>query len=356
MSKLVKQKIGPAIEHYLASDRIQQKEPRTKYSYERTLGTLLKITGTQLNTSELRATHISGALNILRETRSEASLNTDRGVLRKFVEHLHVTNKLSRNQQPMAEIDNHSNDGHEQPLHELILTPEQTAACFAAASGYHPRDRAMLALGVYAACRESEILDLKWKDVKGVDGVMQFYREKQNTWHRLPKLPVLEQELDMWRNWLQAKHGEIQGHWYVIPGRLRSPGGPALGQKVNPSWPVDPTRKVGELSRVCHEIFTLAGCDMEGKAVHRLRHTAACFWLRHTKGNVRLVQKVLGHKSIRTTEGYVQLVDGMDDLMEAGQTFDPLGVGDLVTPLAPVQVTQTGEPSNVLTFRPRKAG
>lgn len=356
MSRLVKQKIGPAIEEYLKSDLVSQNEPQTIYNYERCLKVLVGVTGSQLNTTELRGSHFSAALRELRRTRGEKSLNNDRGIYRLFVAHLHNSNKLSRLQQPMAEIRNKKFRGSSEALHDVILTPEQVAACFAAASDYHPRDRAMLALGIYAACRESEILDLKWKDVKGVDGVMQMYREKTDSWHRLPKLPVLEQELNMWRNWLTARYGPIQDDWYVIPHRLRSPGGPRLGRKVDPTWHVDPTRRVGELSRVCHDIFKLAGCDREGKAVHRLRHTAACFWLRHTKGNVRLVQKILGHSSVQTTERYIQWVDGLDELILEAATFDPLGVGDLATPLAPVQVARTGESSNVVAFRPRKVG
>lgn len=355
MSKLVKVKIGTAVKRYLETDKIQQLEPATLYNYDRCLGYLLKATGSQINTQDLRATHIHATLNLLRETRSEKSLNNDRTILGKFVSYLHGNDMLSRYKDPMADIEHYRRPPAAKPLHSMILTPDQFGACLAAATNYHPRERAMLALGCYACMRESEMLDLRWGDVEGVDGVMQFYRRKQNTWLRLPKFQALENELNMWKVHYRNLTGEanIDPDWYVLPGRLKSRGGPQFGMNIDPTWPILPTRRVGELSRPCHTVYGLAGLDHENWGVHTLRRTGACMWLKHSK-NMRTVQKILGHSSITTTEIYVQYVDGWDDLVEAAETFDPLGMADMAIPL-PAPVARTGESSNVVAFRRRPA-
>ena len=47
----------------------------------------------------------------------------------------------------------------------------------------------------------------------------------------------------------------------------------------------------------------------EGVGIHSLRHTYASFLLKASKFNLSLVQKQLGHVSVKTTEIYVHLFD-----------------------------------------------
>ena len=46
-----------------------------------------------------------------------------------------------------------------------------------------------------------------------------------------------------------------------------------------------------------------------GVGIHSLRHTYASFLYKASKGNLRLVQRQLGHASIKTTEIYAHLFD-----------------------------------------------
>jgi len=50
-------------------------------------------------------------------------------------------------------------------------------------------------------------------------------------------------------------------------------------------------------------------------SIHSLRHTYACFLYKASKHNLKLVQRQLGHSSIKTTEVYANLLDS--DVKEA---------------------------------------
>lgn len=59
----------------------------------------------------------------------------------------------------------------------------------------------------------------------------------------------------------------------------------------------------------------MAGSGLDPRySIHSLRHTTAVFLLRKTK-NMRLVQKVLRHASITTTEGYADVLE--DDIRQS---------------------------------------
>lgn len=355
-SKIKKVKIGPAVREFMASDKQMQHEDGTRLNYQRTLDVLLDVTGSQLNACELRPKHMDKALAVLRYRRSEASLNNNRAHLRAFERFLHSDGYLSRGQKPTANIDNAKVDSIP-PLKDLILTYEQAADCFRVAEETHPRERIMLALGLYACMRESEVLDLRWKFLLDRDGDLSFYREKQNAWHTIPLMPPLARELELWRQYMEANFGEIDPEWFVVCGR-KPPGGTRIGEEVNPSWPVRPGDRVSRLDIVTKGIFARVGVrDLSRKGIHTLRRTGACMVLDHTR-DIRLVQRILGHKSQQTTELYVQYRDGYDLLKEFMADYDPLTAGGpparkIIPPAAAAAmpaVAPAALPDNVVPF------
>lgn len=50
-----------------------------------------------------------------------------------------------------------------------------------------------------------------------------------------------------------------------------------------------------------------AGLDTERYSVHKLRHTAATLMYRHGNVDVRVLQEILGHESVATTEIYTHV-------------------------------------------------
>jgi len=64
------------------------------------------------------------------------------------------------------------------------------------------------------------------------------------------------------------------------------------------------------LQKSYHRSLARAGiAKTAGHGIHVLRHTYACFLLKASKSNLRLVQKALGHSSIRTTQIYADVFD-----------------------------------------------
>lgn len=58
--------------------------------------------------------------------------------------------------------------------------------------------------------------------------------------------------------------------------------------------------------RVLKRLAAEAGIDPAGVHTHRLRHAAAHWLLRETKGDIFLVRDLLGHNSVKTTETYLR--------------------------------------------------
>lgn len=64
-----------------------------------------------------------------------------------------------------------------------------------------------------------------------------------------------------------------------------------------------------------------SGLSGQGYSVHKLRHTAATLMYQHGQVDMRTLQKILGHKSIATTEIYTHL---SDEIMKNAAESSPL--------------------------------
>lgn len=64
-------------------------------------------------------------------------------------------------------------------------------------------------------------------------------------------------------------------------------------------------------SRALQKMFArvMAGTGIQGHCFHHLRHTFATHLYRASGNNLRLVQRQLGHASVRTTEIYAHVLD-----------------------------------------------
>lgn len=76
------------------------------------------------------------------------------------------------------------------------------------------------------------------------------------------------------------------------------------------------TRGVQKIFKRCAE----KACLYSTYSIHCLRHTYACFLLKASKWNLRLVQKQLGHSRITTTQVYADVM--MPDIKKACHGLD----------------------------------
>ena len=86
------------------------------------------------------------------------------------------------------------------------------------------------------------------------------------------------------------------------------------GESLDPDAPLlfsTQTRRT-MTSRALQKMFSRVAktAGVEGHTFHSLRHTFASHLYRASGNNLRLVQKQLGHASVRTTEIYADVLDG----------------------------------------------
>ena len=84
------------------------------------------------------------------------------------------------------------------------------------------------------------------------------------------------------------------------------------------------------------ELLVNAGYDSRRLTAHSLRHTSATSSLKANGGNIYLTQKLMGHKSPTTTEGYVHDDANLQNELEGRkQIYDYLFTGKDITPIIP---------------------
>lgn len=179
----------------------------------------------------------------------------------------------------------------------------------------NPRDRIVVALGIFALLRSSEIRLIQWKDVDLKDDWLDIWREKTDEWDRLPISAMLHAELERWREevcW-QLNVQEPHPEWYVTCAQRAGRG---LDEKGRSRFDASLTELVPErpLKHPGMKIKqVLAGFGIEGRGVsmHTLRRSGATALLEalergvYDESAMRVVQAMLGHRNLSTTELYL---------------------------------------------------
>ena len=63
------------------------------------------------------------------------------------------------------------------------------------------------------------------------------------------------------------------------------------------------------IQRCVHHYVKLAGFDPTVYTTHKLRHTAATLMHKYGNVDIRILQEILGHASVQTTQIYTHLDD-----------------------------------------------
>lgn len=167
-----------------------------------------------------------------------------------------------------------------------------------------PRDRMIIAIGLYLMLRESEARSIRLGDINLNEGTIGVTIHKTGGYDLMPICPELDAELRTWLMHLAALHGELSDDWYLIPQT-----------RLTNKWMVtefNPTRGLGPggMSRPIQAAVASLGYPTEKVGMHTLRRSAAAAIFLEKKrlgydGALRQVASWLHHKSQRTSEIYI---------------------------------------------------
>ena len=188
----------------------------------------------------------------------------------------------------------------------------------------HPRDRIVVALGLYLFLRQSEIASLKLSDVDLDGGTVWITVHKTGQIDPMPITKQLDKELRRWLSWYAIDAGELQLDWYLCPAkkgaRFVGTGQRKLMRVQTGAETLRPTAKMRHVEDCAKRALVKAGFpirDADGKStmegIHTLRRSGAraLFDDRVDNGGYdgigRALQAMLHHKNFTMTERYLQI-------------------------------------------------
>ena len=167
----------------------------------------------------------------------------------------------------------------------VILSREEVARLIAAARNLKHQTALSVAYG--AGLRASEVIGLKVGDVDGQRMTLRVERGKGRKDRYAMLSPVLLERLRAWWRVGHAQGKILRGGW-LFPGLD----------------PMDPMT-ARQLNRAIHAAAAAARIDKR-VSMHSLRHAFATHLLEQ-KGDIRVIQVLLGHKKLETTSMYAHV-------------------------------------------------
>lgn len=261
--------------------------------------------------------------------RSASYRNSHVSVFRSFFEFCRNRGLMSPDRNPMFGYEHSPNP----PAEKKYIPVGKFTDLLDAAD--EPRDRIVIALGLYLFVRQGEITGLKIRDVGRTHIGVRVW--KTNQFDSMQVNTELRAELSEWLAIYARRLGALQPDWPLVP-------------VLTPSWGklvLDPSRPLLRPYKATQRALTRMGWtddEIDGEGGHLLRRSGAralYFELRDMQGNERamsFVQRRLHHSNRQQTERYI------------GVTADQKEMDDLLVD-KPMFTTATRE--NVIPFRRR---
>lgn len=247
-----------------------------------------------------------------RRGRSEGTLNLNRGIYRSFIQWAKDTRCYSPYDNPTMNL----RDVKPKVLRTLrdetryYVPLDQRKALLDAAGERHPRDRFVIAMGLYGGRRADDLLSMNIGDIDLDNETFRFTNGKSGGARvTLPYSiwPEFGREIRGWLAWLAGQYGTLNPDWPLVCTRLNSDDyrGLKSSPQMHPRWPVDPTQRASywALHKDVRMALELIGADTEGlrHGLHALRHGCSR-WLQEEEGwSEQDIADWLDHSSTATT-------------------------------------------------------
>ena len=201
------------------------------------------------------------------------------------------------------------------PRRERLRVPvEQFPALLAAAD--HPRDRAVIALGLFTFLRGGELAALRVSDLDLSGNRLHIWRQKTREADTLPVSSELGEEMASWLAWYRQDQGAIlRPNWFLVPAKdkPRTAYDPELGRIYvdrNHLAHLKPETRLGRPYTVAQRALAVLDYDTHQEGEHTLRRSGARALADALRdqgydGALMRVASMLGHKDTRITEKYI---------------------------------------------------
>lgn len=327
--------LSDAVDQYGADRRAQGMSPRTVKNERVTLGQLLTDVG-NIHVHNITVIHLDRFWS--KHPRWEPSTcNLKRIHLSVFFEWCRKRGHAPRGWDPLE-----GSKKRREPKKSRVIVPQSKFEELLRAAE-NPRDRAIVAIGLYTFVRVSEIVTLKWRDVDWDNHTITIYRHKTEEFDTLPMCEELEDELRRWHLEYGRQAGQVPRlEWFITPAYSRALWGGVKGghrkMQLIEEARIQPMVQLREATHPIKRVLAKLGYDAEREGGHTLRRSGATALYHElsSKGHdraIRIVQAILGHKNIATTEVYLSLdLDrkARNDLLRGRRMFDSSAVGQVV--------------------------
>jgi len=198
----------------------------------------------------------------------------------------------------------------------LIIPVDRFSEVLEAAT--HPRDRIVVALGMFLFLRISEIESLKVGDVDLDQSEIRIKIHKTKDYDVMPICSELDEELRRWLAWYAAHIDEpLNPEMYLAPAKwdyraINGPKGrfmPLPEQQVRTK--LRPYKKINRSYRIVQRALGSLGYPTRGEGGHTLRRSGARALFdtirgsEGTDGALQQVKVMLHHKNVSMTEHYL---------------------------------------------------
>lgn len=182
-----------------------------------------------------------------------------------------------------------------------------------AAGRRHPRDRALVSVGLYLFLRASEIRHLRLSDVDLEAGELHVYIQKTDDYDIMPISAELDIELRRYLAFYEAQQGPLNPDWYLTPARASHAFRNENGWFIKEDRPTN-LHPECFLTKNAAGVVQLAlrdiGFQTKGEGVHTLRRSGARAYFdslvsQGYDGALKRVSAMLHHASVTMTERYL---------------------------------------------------
>lgn len=308
----MKQLLSDSIDDYLRFRRSQDYSKATVAQDTQILKRFLATVG-NVWMHVIDEKHVNRHFEAANKTRKSSSLTNDHGVLNRFFLWARKTGRMPVDSDPMF--------GRRQPRATVRernrIAVHEFGRLLDEAGARDPRDRALVAVLLYTLQRDSEVVDLRIRDLDLPGGWLTTRIPKSRLEDKMPVCEELDQEMRRWLTYYTEQVGVLDPGYYLIPSRGVRPVHDGRGRITKHDSFYRPTKQIRQTGRIVTPILERIGfpvTDADGKPCGEGSHTIrrsgarALFDQLVTDGydhSLRVVQSMLHHKNQQQTEHYI---------------------------------------------------